>query len=96
MALADRSHYCLAVPWPGANLGEALHQAGDVAGATALFAEAEAFLRFYRPKYRLLHSLAGYQYHDFLLEQGQADKVLRRAKHTLEISNGTTFVAHRP
>ena len=83
VALADRSGDAFQRMGKRTTLADALHQAGDVAGAAALFAEAEISQRTMQPEYPLLYSLRGYQYHDLLLAQGQADEVLRRATQTL-------------
>jgi tetratricopeptide (TPR) repeat protein len=64
-------------------LAGALHQSGDLAEATRLFAEAERLQAESQPEYPILHSLQGYQYCDLLLGQGQIAEVLRRASQTL-------------
>ena len=83
VALADRSEDAFQRITKRTTLADALHQAGDVAGAAALFAEAEAIQRTSQSDYPLLYSLQGYRYHDLMLTQGQADEVLRRATLTL-------------
>jgi tetratricopeptide (TPR) repeat protein len=65
-------------------LAEALHQAGQAAEATKLFAEAEAIQKERQPGYPLLYSFQGYLYCDLLLAHGQREEVHRRAAQTLE------------
>ena len=63
---------------------DALHQLGQTSDVRALFAEAERMQAERQPEYPLLYSLPGYWYCDFLLAEGDADEVLRRAEQTLE------------
>ena len=51
-------------------LADALHKRGEVAAATALFAEVELLQRQRQPAYPYLYSHAGFQYCDLLLDQG--------------------------
>ncbi|MCP4699684.1 MAG: hypothetical protein GY862_22965 [Gammaproteobacteria bacterium] len=65
-------------------LADALHQAGELAQAEALFREAEAMQKERQPVYPFLYSLQGFQFCDLLLSQGQYREVLERAAQTLE------------
>jgi tetratricopeptide (TPR) repeat protein len=67
-----------------ATWADALHQAGDVAHAQALFEEAEALQAERQPHYPRLYSLQGYRYCDLLLAQGRTAEVRERAAQTLE------------
>ena len=60
-------------------LADALHQAGRVAEAAALFAEAEEIQKEWQPHYPLLYSVQGYQYCDLLLDRGEHGATLGRA-----------------
>jgi len=62
----------------------ALHQAGRLDEARRIFEEAERMQKGLQPEYPLLYSLQGYRYCDLLLEQGQCNEVLKRAKTTTE------------
>ena len=64
-------------------LADALHQAGQLDEAEALFREAEGMQKERQPEFPLLYSLQGYQYCDLLLSQGEFSEVLRRAAQTL-------------
>jgi hypothetical protein len=66
-----------------ATLADTLHQSGDFAEATNLFAEAERLQMERQPEYPILYSFQGYRYCDLLLGQGQTPEVLRRASQTL-------------
>lgn len=66
-----------------AMFADALHQAGELAGATALFAEAEQMQQEWQPEYDRLYSLSGFQYCDLLLAGGAWPEVRERAKKTL-------------
>ncbi|MCX6028727.1 MAG: hypothetical protein NT169_05420 [Chloroflexi bacterium] len=82
--LADRSGDAF---WGIANrtaLADALHQAGAVAEAAALFREAEVMQAERQPEFPLLYSLPGYRYCDLLLGQGQPAEVVRRLAKLLE------------
>ncbi len=65
-------------------LAHALHQAGELAGATALFAEAEQMQQEWQPEYDRLYSLSGFQYCDLLLAGGAWPEVRERAEKTLQ------------
>ncbi len=69
-----------------AALADALHQAGELAEAEALFREAEAIQEKNRPEYPWLYALQGFSYCDLLLAQGQAEAVLERATQTLVLA----------
>jgi tetratricopeptide (TPR) repeat protein len=66
-------------------LADALHQAGDLAEAQRLFAEAEHLLAQEYPDHPILYSL-GYRYCDLLLGQDETAEVLRRAAQALVIA----------
>ncbi len=65
-------------------LADALHQAGRVEQAEALFDRAEATQKDDQPQFPLLYSVQGYQYCDLLLGQGRWADVLKRAAETLK------------
>lgn len=71
-------------------LADALHQAGlsaeaeELAQAKDWFRHAETMQQKRQPEYRYLYSLRGFQFCDLLLDQGQAQEVLERAKQALE------------
>lgn len=67
-------------------LAEALHQAGDDAAAHALFEEAERLQQEFQPKFPRLYSLAGFQYCELLLAQGDATAASERAEDALTIA----------
>lgn len=62
----------------------ALHQAGNIAVALALFQEAEKLQRKWQPEFPNMYSLFGFQYCDLLLAQGNIVEVLDRAKEMLD------------
>ena len=64
------------------SLAATLHQAGDIAQAMHLFAEAEQIQMQYEPARPILFSIEGYRFCDILLDQGQTAEVLRRASQT--------------
>ena len=64
---------------------DALHQAGDIAAALALFREAEQLQQEHQSSYPRLYSLWGFRYCDLLLAQGSTEEVLERAKYSLEL-----------
>jgi hypothetical protein len=80
--LADRSGSDFQRMASRATLADALHQSGDLVEAMRLFVEAERLQTESRSD-PMLYSLAGYQYCDLLLGQGQTAEVLRRASQTL-------------
>ncbi|MCK4760824.1 MAG: TIR domain-containing protein [Candidatus Aminicenantes bacterium] len=63
---------------------DALHQAGEIQNAEALFREAEKMQKENQPEYPYLYSLQGYQFCDLLLSKGEYREVLRRAQQTLK------------
>jgi tetratricopeptide (TPR) repeat protein len=63
---------------------DALHQAGDLDAAEALFQEAEALQAERQPHYPRLYSLRGYQFCDLLLSRGRDGEVVERATQMLE------------
>lgn len=67
-------------------LADALHQAGELAEAAALFAEAEKMQQEYRPEYDRLYGLAGFQYCDLLLAGGAWSEVRERAEKALQLA----------
>lgn len=66
-----------------ANWAGALHQAGDVARARALFEKAEMLQVECEPNYPRLYSLQGFLYCDLLLTLDRAGEVHERAQQTL-------------
>jgi tetratricopeptide (TPR) repeat protein len=64
-------------------LADALHQAGDVREAEALFAEADRLQTERQPELPRLYSLQGYRLCDLLLAQGRHVEVAERATTTL-------------
>ncbi|MGX9728794.1 MAG: hypothetical protein ACTFAK_16220 [Candidatus Electronema sp. VV] len=64
-------------------LADALHQAGELAEANALFAEAEKMQQEDQPEYDRLYSLAGFRCCDLLLAGGAWQEVRKRAEKTL-------------
>ncbi len=70
----------------------ALHQAGQVPDAQALFQEAELTQKDRQPQYPLLYSLRGYQYCDLLLGRGDHQEVINRATQTLEWATKQKFL----
>lgn len=66
-------------------LADALHQAGRMAEAEALFLEAEALQKEAQPEFSFLYSFWGYLYRDLLLDQGKHQDVRDRAKWHLEL-----------
>ena len=63
---------------------QALHDAGEVGRAQALFEEAEALQAEQQPQYPRLYAVQGYEYCDLLLAQGRVAEVRERATQTLE------------
>src|SRR5262249_41597785 len=68
-----------------ATLADALHQAGDIGRAAALFAQAEQIQAERQPDLPLLYSLSGYRYCDLWLTQGKAADVLSRYEDLVSI-----------
>lgn len=65
-------------------LADALHQAGELDEAAALFDEAEVLQKQRQPSLPRLYSLAGYRYCDLLLGQRAYEEVQERAAQTLQ------------
>jgi tetratricopeptide (TPR) repeat protein len=91
---ADRSgdaawRMCSRITW-----ADALHQAGEVVPAQALFEAAEALQAERQPQYPRLYSLQGYQYCDLLLAQGRAAEVRERAAETLRWAESAQGVSN--
>ncbi len=83
VAHADRSNDPFECLSERTALADALHHAGDLDAARALFIVAEDMQAKRRPEYPMLSSLQGYQYGDLLLSQGEAAEARRRAQTTL-------------
>lgn len=66
------------------SLADLLHQTGRTEEAGAAFREAEEMLKRQAPSHPLLYALMGFRYCDFLLGQGKAQEVKKRALQTLE------------
>lgn len=81
---ADLSGYAFQRLSRRALLGEARHQAGQVAASRDLFVEAEAMQAECEPRHPLLYSISGYRYCDLLLTLGQADAVRDRVIQLIE------------
>ncbi|MFC1537737.1 hypothetical protein ACFL4P_02795, partial [Gemmatimonadota bacterium] len=69
-----------------AGLAAALHQAGRLNEAEALFIEAEALQKKLQPQYPILYSLTGFYFCDLLLGQGKYKEVQERACQTRKIA----------
>ena len=63
---------------------DALHQAGQMERADALFREAETMQKESQPAFPILYSLWGFRYCDLLLGQGRHQEVQERANQTLK------------
>ena len=81
---ADRSEDAFLRMGNRTTWADALHQAGKIARANALFEVAEALQAERQPAYPRLYSLQGYRYCDLLLAQGYAAEVRERATQTLK------------
>ena len=81
--LADRSGEWSQRVINKTTLGAALLAAGNLVKGQRLFAEAERIQSKEQPGYPILYSLRGFLYCDLLLEQDQAEVVIRRATQTL-------------
>jgi tetratricopeptide (TPR) repeat protein len=84
VALADQSGDAFERMGERVCLADALHQAGRVAEAEALFRDAEELQEERQPGYPLLYSVQGYQYCDLLLGQGKYREVQERAEKFFE------------
>ncbi len=82
--LADRSGDDFMRMYNRTTMADALHQAGRLAEAEAIFREAEEMQKERQPKLPL-YSLQGFRYCDLLLSQGKYREVLRRASQTLKL-----------
>ncbi|MCP4697727.1 MAG: hypothetical protein GY862_12875 [Gammaproteobacteria bacterium] len=67
-------------------LADALHNAGELVQAEALFRKAEAMQKQRLPKVPFLSSLQGFRFCHLLLSQGRYREVLERATQALKIS----------
>lgn len=63
------------------------HQLGDTKAASAMFHQAEQLQLGCQIGYIYLHSVAGFNYCDLLLEQGFTDKVLYRVNKTIQLKD---------
>lgn len=75
---ADRSQAWFRRAYNRATVAHALHQLGDLEGASALFIEAEKIVATSWPGVAALDCLSSYWYCDLLLTQGQSFEVMRR------------------
>lgn len=82
--LADRSGRAFERMISRAALADALHHAGRVKEAAALFREAEEMQKEQDREYHFLYSLQGFQYCDLLLSENKYKEVLTRAGQALE------------
>ena len=80
---ADRSGDAFQRMGRRAARADAMHQAGDLAAAKALFEEVEKRQAEFQPDYPLLYSFQGYRYRDLLLNLDQAEAVREQARQTL-------------
>src|ERR1039457_5028631 len=77
-----------------ANLGDALHQSGELAEAEYSFALAERIKSETEGTNTFLDSIQGYRYCDLLLDQGKTAEALRRASNSLHFAEqGRDLVA---
>jgi tetratricopeptide (TPR) repeat protein len=84
IGLADRSGVGFLQAASRSLLANALHEAGGLAEAEALFREAEEMQKEREPEYPILYSGLGFRYCDLLLGQGKVREVQNRAGQTLE------------
>ena len=82
--LADRNSKALRRVGKRATLADALHQAGQLEEAEAVFREAETLQEDDNPNFPFLFSLSGFHYCDLLLGQGRWLEVYYRAAQTLD------------
>lgn len=73
-------------------LANALRQAGEEKEALALFEQAELLQKEFQPDMPFLYSLRGFQYRDLLLDLGQIESVLQRARYALSIAHGERWL----
>ncbi|MCP4219153.1 MAG: hypothetical protein GY765_31245, partial [bacterium] len=81
---ADRSGHTFQRLARRADLADALHQAGKLEDAEALFMEVEEMQKERQPDYPILYSMQGFQYCDLLLTLGKYREVQTRVEQTLE------------
>ncbi len=84
VAIADRAGESFLRIIMRTALATALHQAGKWVEAEDLYNSAEALQKDYQHGYPYLYSLQGYQYCEFLLDQGKFDQAQKRALKFLE------------
>ncbi|WP_417913051.1 NB-ARC domain-containing protein [Candidatus Electronema sp. TJ] len=84
VAFADRSGDAFDRMSGRITLADALHQAGELAEAHALFAEAEKMQQERQPEYDRLYSVQGFQYCDLLLAGGAWLEVRGRTEQWLQ------------
>ncbi|MCH9019853.1 MAG: NACHT domain-containing protein [Proteobacteria bacterium] len=84
--LSDRSDDIFSRWSNRVTLAAALHQAGRLEEAKALFQEAEAMLKESESAFSLLYSTGSFRYCDLLLDQGKHQEVQDRAGQTLELA----------
>ncbi|HEY8095061.1 MAG TPA: TIR domain-containing protein [Methylobacter sp.] len=70
----------------------ALMQGGELPAALVLFQQAEQLQQQDQPEYPSLYSLAGFQYCNLLLAQGEVDAVLARAEQALLIAQQNNWL----
>jgi tetratricopeptide (TPR) repeat protein len=93
--LADKSGDAFQRMDKRTTLADALHQAGELAEAQALFAEAEKMQQEWRPDYDRLYSLRGFKYCDLLLAGGAWQEVRGRAEQWLKWrTEGDSLLGH--
>jgi hypothetical protein len=83
--LADRSSVAFERMFTRVLMAGVLHQTGRLEDAEAAFREAEEMQKESRPKYPLFYGLAGFQYCDLLLGQGEYREAQSRAEKALDI-----------
>jgi tetratricopeptide (TPR) repeat protein len=84
--LADRSGSFFNRVISRANLGDALHQSGQLKEAEAAFVEAEKIQRETQPEFSLLYSSRGFKYCDLLLTMGKYQEAQSRASQMIGIA----------
>ncbi len=73
-------------------LADALHHAGELDEAEALFRDAERLQQEDQPEYRYLYSLGSYRFCDLLLSRGKVEEVLERTAQTIEIAQRNNWL----
>jgi tetratricopeptide (TPR) repeat protein len=84
--LADQSSDAFHRMSKRVRLADALHQAGELTEAYALFAEAEKIQQEWQPEYDRLYSMQAFLYCDLLLAGGAWQGVRARAEKTIKIA----------